>query len=135
MNLILADTNVWSLAYRSDTDRANPFIRRLRHALGTGTVVTTGLVCLELLRGFTRASTREQITGLFNGVPFIEPTSHDYAAAAELSVMCRRGRVQLETIDALIAQVCIANDLALLTADSDFVHAARHIPLDVWQPT
>lgn len=134
MNLFLADTNVWSLAYRSDTDRANPLIRRLRHALGTGTVLTTGLVYLELLRGFTRPSTREEITVLFNGVPFIEPTRHDYAAAANLSVTCRRRGVQLETVDALIAQVCISNGLTLLTEDGDFTQAARHIPLDVWNP-
>ena len=28
-----------------------------------------------------------------------------------------------------IAQLCIEHDLALLTADQDFVHAARFVPL------
>jgi predicted nucleic acid-binding protein len=40
--------------------------------------------------------------------------------------------VQLSSIDALIAQLAITHDLALLTTDQDFVHAARHIPLRVW---
>lgn len=35
----------------------------------------------------------------------------------------------LGTIDALIAQLCIEHDLALLTADKDFTHAARFVPL------
>ena len=35
----------------------------------------------------------------------------------------------LDTIDALIAQLCIEHDLALLTADKDFTHAARFVPL------
>jgi predicted nucleic acid-binding protein len=35
-------------------------------------------------------------------------------------------------VDALIAQLCIAHDLVLLTTDADFRHASRHIPLRVW---
>lgn len=42
---------------------------------------------------------------------------------------CRRHGVQLGTIDALIAQLCIEHDLALLTTDQDFTHAARFVPL------
>lgn len=87
-----------------------------------------------MLRGFTRPATRDQITAQFDDVPFIEATRHDYAGAAELSVICRRNGVQLETVDALIAQVCIANDLTLLTADGDFTQAASHVPLRVWNP-
>jgi predicted nucleic acid-binding protein len=68
----------------------------------------------------------------FASIRFIEPTPQDYVDAADLSVKCRRAGVQLETVDALIAQVCIANDLTLLTADADFVHAARHVPLNLW---
>ena len=65
---------------------------------------------------------------------FIEPTRDDYGAAADLSVTCRRAGVQLGSIDALIAQICIANDLTLLSADADFAHAAHHVALDVWNP-
>jgi predicted nucleic acid-binding protein len=41
--------------------------------------------------------------------------------------------VQLGTIDALIAQLCIGRGLALLTTDRDFTHAAEHCELVVWQ--
>ena len=90
---------------------------------------------LELLRGFTRPKSRVVIEGDFAGLPFIDPDRGDYAAAADLAVTCRRAGVQLESVDALIAQVCIANGLRLLTADGDFANAAQHIPLDVWSPT
>jgi hypothetical protein len=46
---------------------------------------------------------------------------------------CRRAGIQVGTIDALLAQLCIRNDLALLTTDNDFVHAALHCPLKVWK--
>ncbi len=103
-------------------------------SLASRGVITTGVVYLELLRGFTRPATRDEITSQFNDVPFIEPNRTDYASAADLSVTCRSNGVQLETVDALIAQVCIANDVTLLTADGDFTNAAQHIDLNVWEP-
>jgi hypothetical protein len=42
---------------------------------------------------------------------------------------CRRNGVQIGTIDAVIAQLCIEHDLSLLKADNDFIHAARFVPL------
>lgn len=135
MSLVLADTNAWSRFLRSEFSDSDAIVSSVSEQLAKPAVVTTGVVYLELLRGFTRATTRETIERLFYDVPFVEPTRDDYAAAAYLSVTCRRNGVQLETIDALIAQLCIAHDLTLLTADTDFIHAARHIPLDVWSPT
>ena len=134
MSVILADTNVWSMAYRQDTDATNAFVTQLRGHLIGGTVVSTGIVYLELLRGFTRQRTRDEIRRAFSSIHFTEPDRGDYGAAADLSLACRRAGVQLEAIDALIAQLCIANDLTLLTADDDFTHASRHIPLHVWHP-
>lgn len=40
--------------------------------------------------------------------------------------------MQLATVDALIAQLAIRHELTLLTTDRDFSHAARHIPLRLW---
>lgn len=44
----------------------------------------------------------------------------------------RRAGVQLGTVDALIAQLCIRHGLTLLTTDLDFTHAARYCDLEVW---
>ncbi len=134
MSPVLVDSSVWSRFYRSDIADADPWVRALSGKMRTHDVVTTGVVYLELLRGFTRPSTKEEIHEHFDAVLFVEPTRSDYAGAAELSVACRRASVQLPGIDALIAQLCIANNLTLLTADRDFTHAARYIPLDVWTP-
>ena len=134
MTFLLADTSAWSRAYRRDTDPDDRLVAHLRDQLRQGSVVTVGVVYLELLRGFTTGAGRTTIDRDFLSTPFLEPKRDDYAAAADLSIACRRAGVQLETVDALIAHVCIAHDLTLLTADADFTHAARHIPLDVWSP-
>jgi hypothetical protein len=42
---------------------------------------------------------------------------------------CRRKGVQVGTVDALIAQLCIRHELRLLTNDLDFTRVAKHVPL------
>lgn len=130
---LFADTSVWSLAYRRDSPSASAEVGALREALTGGEpVVATGLVLLELLQGFVPARAQATIHAAFDSLEFVEPTREDYVAGAGLSNTCRRKGVQLATIDALIAQLCIAHDLVLLTADADFRHAAQHVPLRVW---
>jgi predicted nucleic acid-binding protein len=132
---LLADTGVWSMAYRRDHPRVTPEVATLRRGLTGGErIATMGLVQLELLRGFVPAQARAVMLEDFEALEFIEPTREDYVAAAGLSNTCRANGVQLETVDSLIAQVCIANDLTLLTTDEDFRHASQHIPLRVWSP-
>lgn len=80
------------------------------------------------------ARAQSAIQSAFDVLTFLEPTRTDYIAAAALSNTCRSSGVPLATIDALIAQLCIGNDLVLLTTDADFRHAARYIPLRVWSP-
>lgn len=40
--------------------------------------------------------------------------------------------VQVGTIDALLARLCIRHDLIMLTTDHDFESMARHAPLRIW---
>ena len=52
---------------------------------------------------------------------------------ADLRHRCRRAGVQLGTVGALIAQLCIRHDLVLLTMDGDFAAAAKHSDPEVWK--
>ena len=132
---VLVDTSVWSLAFRRDSRPEGAEVAALRAALaGEHLVVGTGIIFLELLRGFVPPRTQSAIESAFDALTLLEPTREDYIAAAALSNTCRSSGVQLATIDALLAQLCISNDLVLLTTDADLRHAARHIPLRVWSP-
>jgi predicted nucleic acid-binding protein len=130
---LLVDTSVWSLAFRRDTPATEPEVAQLKDALaGSGVVVTTGLVLQELLQGFAAPKARNQIVSSFGALALIQPDREDHIAAADLRNTCRRGGVQVGTVDALIAQLCIRHDLVLLSTDQDFVHAAKHCSLKVW---
>lgn len=132
---LLVDTSVWSLALRRDAPDEGPEVTYLRSALaGRELVVITGVIVLELLRGALPDRVRAAVRSTAAGSAWVEPTREDYGAAADLSNACRRAGVRLDTVEALIAQLCIANDLTLLTTDADFRHAAQHVRLDVWAP-
>lgn len=130
MNL-LVDTSVWSLALRRDAPPDHPAVAVLRDALldGDNTIVTAGIVLQELLQGFRGPKDQARIIERPQVLPLLNPTRDTYIQAARLRNTCRRRGVQLGTINALIAQLCIEHDLALLTADKDLTHAARFISL------
>ena len=132
---LLVDTSAWSLAFRRDRDSSSPEVQALRNALeGGDSVLTTGLVLQELLQGFSGPRARRDIIERFEALPLLPPDRRDHVEAAELRNRCRRAGVQIGTIDALLAQLCIRHGLTLLTADGDFMLAAAHCPLQVWRP-
>lgn len=131
---LLVDTSVWSLAYRRDTPPAVPEVDALRHSLGSGdSVVTTGMILLELLRGFVPPRAQATILDAFESLELIEPTRIDYVEAASVANACRRAGVQIGSVDALLVQLALAGDHTLLTTDQDFFLAAPHVGLRVWR--
>jgi predicted nucleic acid-binding protein len=131
---LFVDTSVWSLALRRDAPDQSEHVLELRRALDGGeTVVTTGLVLQELLQGFAGPKDRKLILDRFVDLPILSPDRHDHIDAADLRNLCRRHGVQIGTIDALLAQICIRHELTMLSADNDFQMMARHSPLKVWQ--
>ena len=106
----------------------------LRDALEGGeTIVVTGLVLQELLQGFAGPRARKDIINRFAALPLLAPDRQDHIDAAELRNRCRRAGVQIGTIDAVIAQLCVRHQLKLLTTDNDFILAARYCALRVWR--
>jgi predicted nucleic acid-binding protein len=130
---LFVDTSVWSLALRRDAPPSEPEVRELLRAIkGGDDIITTGLVLQELLQGFSGPRNRERIVDRFAALPLLVPDRADYIDAAELRNRCRRSGVQIGTVDALLAQLCIRNDLTMLAADRDFEQMSRHCTLKLW---
>jgi predicted nucleic acid-binding protein len=130
---LFVDTSVWSLAFRRDAPEESPEVHALKQSLSSGgQIVSTGIVLQELLQGFSGPKARDEIIERFSSIPFVSPDRADHIAAADLRNHCRRAGVQVGTIDALLAQLCIRHDLILLTADRDFSHMAQHESLKLW---
>jgi predicted nucleic acid-binding protein len=127
------DTSVWSLTFRRDAPSAASEVTVLLEAIKSGqTIVTTGLVLQELLQGFSGPKARDQILDRFSAVPLLIPDRNDHIEAATLRNRCRRNGVQIGTVDALLAQLCIRHDLTMLTCDNDFRRIADRSTLRIW---
>ena len=133
---LFVDTSVWSLALRRDAPSQAAQVRALVRAIeASETLLTTGLVLQELLQGFSGPKARAQILDRFSAFPLLMPDRDDHIQAAELRNTCRRRGVQIGTIDALLAQLCLRHRLTMLSADSDFTRIAGYCDLKVWGET
>ncbi len=130
---LLVDTSVWSLAFRRDPSPSGQAVEALRRALeGADQVFTTGLVLQELLQGFAGPKARAQLIERFAALAFLQPGREDHIEAAEIRNTCRRGGVQIGTIDALLIQLCVRHELVLLSTDADFQSASKHVKFQLW---
>lgn len=131
---LFVDTSTWSLALRRDQPSDAAEIRILIRALEEGErVLTTGIVLQELLQGFSGPKARQEIIDRFAALPLLVPDRQDHIQAAGLRNTCRQRGVQVGTIDALLAQLCVRHKLTLLTMDRGFHHIAKHCDLHMWQ--
>jgi hypothetical protein len=131
---LFVDTSVWSLVFRRDVVATAVEVIALRQSLEAGdTILTTGLVLQELLQGFAGPRARRQLIERFAALPFINPDRQDHIEAADLRNGCRRSGIQIGTIDALLAELCIRHGLTLLTTDNDFSRIAARFPLRLWK--
>lgn len=130
---LLVDTSVWSLSLRREPPD-HPELLELRRALAGGDlVVTTGIIIQELLQGLVSDASRTRIRDRMSRISQVAADLDDHLDAAEAFVKCRRRGVQLGSVDALLASLCIRRGLTLLTTDRDFLHAAPHLGLRVWR--
>ena len=131
---VFVDTSVWSLAFRRDSPSSASEVRALTRVIESGErIVTTGLVLQELLQGFSGPKAHALILDRFSAVPLLVPNREDHIAAAVLRNRCRRAGIQIGTIDALLAQLCIHHNLTMLSSDKDFNYIASQSALKVWR--
>lgn len=132
--MIFVDTSVWSLALRRDVPPNIAEVHRFTQALERGEVVGSGMVLQELLQGTSGPAQPLALREAFRSISLVRPRIADHVDAAEVANRCRRGGVQITSVDALLATLCIRRGLPMLTTDQDFTHLARHAPLELWAP-
>lgn len=127
--MILVDTSAWiDYLSGSDTEAAAALDEVIERGFPYG---LTEIVLQELLQGvatedeFERLETYLRTQRLFGPVDGVD----SYIAAAKLYFRCRRNGITVRsTIDCLIAQIAIENDLLLLHSDRDYPRMTKAIP-------
>jgi len=88
-----------------------------------------GIILQEILSGVASEELFGQLKDHLAAFPMVPVEREDYIGAARLRNDCKKKGVQVGTIDALIAAVCVKNELLLLSTDKDFQLIANNSQL------
>ena len=127
--MILVDTSVLIDYFKG---RDTPAVQTFEQILYTGIPygITEGIY-QELLQGARTLKEFKKLKEYLEPLPFFSPLhgSESYEKAALLAFQCRRrGLTVRGSIDFLIAEIALENDLSLLHNDRDFEAIARVFP-------
>lgn len=126
---MIVDTSVW-IDFLNGHDSAHA--AHLAQAIETGgSIAVPGVVLTEVLLGLKSEAQAANIADLMTAFrPLTELNRQGHADAARLYRLCRsKGFTVRSTIDCLIAQMCLRDELPLLTKDRDFASIAACVPL------
>ncbi|MEX2541212.1 MAG: PIN domain nuclease [Trueperaceae bacterium] len=127
--MILVDTSAW-IDFLSGTE--TPAAAALDELVERGVPFgLTEIILQELLQGLATDEEFERLYSYLRTQRFFGLTNgrDSYAEAARLYFLCRhQGITVRSTIDCLIAQIAIENELLLLHNDRDFLRLASVIP-------
>ncbi|MCL4537362.1 MAG: PIN domain nuclease [Nitrospirae bacterium] len=133
--MVLIDTSAF-IEFLNHT--GSPFDREIeRIIVNDEDVAIADIVLTEILQGIRDDKEYNAVKKSLLSFPIYSLKSHDsYIAAAELYRKCRKKGITLRsTVDLLIAQIAIENDLLLLHNDKDFDSITRISSLKVYKLT
>jgi len=116
-NSILPDTCAWIDFLRG---RQTPLAEALEQALLHGTVLTCGVVVMELLQGVKSRREEELILSAFQALTHLEMTSDLWTDAGRLAAQLRTNGHAIPLSDVIIATLCLQRNCAVLTVDRHF---------------
>jgi predicted nucleic acid-binding protein len=127
--LILVDTSAWiDFLSGSDTPAAAALDGLIDRQVPFG---LTEIILQELLQGVPSEDDFDRLYSYLRTQRLFGPTNglESHSEAARIYFRClRKGITVRSTIDCLIAQVAIENDLLLLHSDRDYPQISRAIP-------
>lgn len=129
---VLADTPVWSAAFRRADGQAAPLRTELEWLVSHSAVAIMGPIRQELLSGIRDRTQFEQVRAALRNFPDLALESADFETAAEYYNTCRSKGVQGSLTDYLICAVAARRRLEIFTTDGDFKHYQKHLPIALY---
>jgi len=129
---VLADTPVWSAAFRRAEGQASALRAELEWLVANGAVTIVGPIRQELLSGIREKAQYDQVRGALRNFPDLALETADFETAAEYFNICRGKGVQGSLTDFLICAVATRRQLEIFTTDGDFQHYRKHLPIALY---
>ena len=133
MNIVI-DTSVWSLALRRQPSSRASEALELADLVREGRAAMLGPVRQELLSGVRAEQQYQTLREYLRAFPDIALEAEDYEKAASCFNRCRAKGVQGSNTDFLICAVAARRRFGILTADTDFLHFAKVLPIELHSP-
>jgi len=133
--MILVDSSVWISFFNGQksfqAEALKAFILRDEE------VCLSVHILMEILQGFRADKEFQQVYRYLRMFPIVDMGGmSSYVAAAQIYRRCRKKGITIRgSMDCIIAQTAIENDLVLLHDDADFDRLSSVIPLKVYQDT
>ena len=128
-NTFLVDTSAWILALRKDF---SPEVKeRIDHLLKENTVITTGMVKLEILGGTKIESEFRCLKRRLDALDSVDLDTSLLEESYDLAFKLRRKGITVPYTDILIAACALKTESTVVHADAHFDLMAGHISLKV----
>ena len=129
---VLADTPVWSAAFRRTKEESSNLRNELEWLIGHGAVAIMGPIRQELLSGIKQPAQFEQVREALRSFPDVTLHTADFETAAQYFNLCRSKGVQGSMTDFLICAVAVRGQMEIFTTDRDFRHYGKHLPIALY---
>ena len=126
---VLVDTSVWISFFRHADSVVSVQLKQL---LKSGAPLYTGIIATELYRGAKSKRETDVLGELLTSIECIATKEEYFLMAGQLGRVLSPHGITVGTIDLLIAQISIANNLMLFTLDKHFAAIARHSSLRLY---
>ncbi|MEJ2366512.1 MAG: PIN domain nuclease [Deltaproteobacteria bacterium] len=128
-NMFLVDTSAWIIALRKDF---SPEVKeRIDHLLKGNTIITTGMVKLEILGGTKTESEFRRLKRRLDALDSVDFDTSLWENSYDLAFQLRRKGITVPYTDVLIAACALKTGSTVVHADAHFDLMASHIDLKV----
>ena len=130
---VLVDTSIWSKALRR-SEGQNPIERQtLADLIASQRALIMGPIRQEILSGIKEERQFEELKDRLIPFPDVPLLTEDFVTAAKFFNLCRAKGIQGSNTDFLICAVAVNNRLSIFTADEDFAHFQKVLPISLFE--
>jgi len=127
----LVDTSIWSYAFRSKKPEFQSHVNKLIELISNNNIIIIGAIKQEILSGYSDINRFNKLEKKMTAFENTATLDEDYIQAAKFSNQCRINGVQGSPIDFLICAIAYRLKVKIFTADKDFNHYQKHIPIEL----
>ena len=129
---VLLDTSIWIDYFQKSQSPVKIVVEGL---LKNRQAVFTGVIALELIRGARSAKELAILSTLFTCIERINECDTTHLEAGNMGYQLARKGIIIGTVDLIIGQLALENNLSLYTQDRHFSMMISTFPLKIYNET